>query len=136
MALKQRYRNLLTAAAVFAAACSCLAWAAMTEPAAAATVPEWIISSHAIGLIKGYTGNTTLTTNAFDAPSTAEIGTPAAGWVSKREFVTTASKHGYQAILAPSIDLTKGMACNKTADAASKNYLTDCSVPQIVADAK
>ena len=190
MAMNQWYRNLLTAAAVFAAACSCLAWAAMTEPAAAATVPEWIISSHAIGLINGYTGSTTLTTNAFDAPSTAEIGTPASGWVSKRtatytfygpvsksssflyalkhdkvpkgtvyvmldmeswaltphpeqvtpkvymrEFVTTASNHGYQAILAPSIDLTKGMACNKTADPAWKNYLTDCSVPEIVADA-
>ena len=191
MATNQRYRNLLTAAAVLSAASSGLAGAAMADPAAAATVPEWIISAHAIGLINGYTGSTTLTANAFDAPSTAEIGTPASGWVSKRtatytfygpvsktssflyalkhhtvpkgtvyvmldmeswaltphpeqvtpkvymrEFVTTASKHGYQAILAPSIDLTKGMACNKTADPAWKNYLTDCSVPQIVADAK
>jgi hypothetical protein len=190
MAMNKRYRNVLTAAAVFSVACSGLAWAAMADPAAAATVPQWIISSHAISLINSYTGSTALTTNAFNASSTAQIGSPASGWISKRtatytfygpvsksssflyalkhnkvpkgtvyvmldmeswaltphseqvtpkvymrEFVTTASKHGYKAILAPSIDLTKGMACNKTADPAWKNYLTDCSVPNIVADA-
>ena len=191
MAIKQLRRNLLTAAAVVAAACTGLVTAAGTSPAAAATVPQWIVSSQAIGLIDGYTGSTTLSTNAFDVTSTAEIGRPANGWVSKRtatytfygpvsksssflyalkhgtapkgtvyvmldmeswaltphsqqvspkvylrEFVTAAHQHGYQAILAPSIDLTKGMACNKTSDPAWQNYLTNCLVPTIVAQAK
>ena len=150
-----------------------------------------MVSSHAIGLVDGYTGSTTLTTNAFNVGSTAEIGRPANGWVSKRtatytfygpvsksssflyalkhrtvpkgtvyvmldmeswaltphpeqvsakvylrEFVISARQHGYQAILAPSINLTEGMACKKTADPAWKNYLTNCSVPTIVAQAK
>jgi hypothetical protein len=162
-----------------------------TSDAAAATVSRWIVTSHAIGLIDGYTGSTELTTNAFNNPSTAEIGRPANGWVSKRtatytfygpvsksssflyalkhgtvpkgtiyvmldmeswaltphqekvspkvymrQFVTAAHDHGYQAILAPSIDLTKGMACRKTSAPAWKNYLTNCSVPTIVAQAK
>jgi hypothetical protein len=191
MAMNQSCRSLLTAAAVFAAACTGLGSTAGTSPAAAATVSNWIVSSHAIGLIDGYTGSTMLTTNAFDVPSTAEIGRPANGWVSKRtatytfygpvsksssflyalkhgtvpkgtvyvmldmeswaltphsqqvspkvylrEFVTAARQHGYQAILAPSIDLTKGMACSKTSDPAWKNYLANCSVPTIVAQAK
>ncbi len=191
MGMKRRHRNLLTAAAACAAACSGLAAAASAGPAAAATVSNWIVSSTAIGLIDGYLGSTTLTTDAFDVSSTAEIGKPATGWVSKRtatyafygpvsksssflyalkhglvpkgtvyvmldmeswaltphseqvtpkvymrEFVATASTHGYQAILAPSIDLANGMTCNKTTDPAWKNYLVNCSVPTIVAQAK
>jgi hypothetical protein len=186
----QARRKLLTVAAVFAAACTGLGATAGGSPAEAATVSDWIVTSHAIGLIDGYTGSATLTTNAFDVPSTAEIGRPANGWVSRRtatytfygpvsksssflyalkhgtvpkgtvyvmldmeswaltphseqvtpkiylrEFVTTARKHGYQAILAPSINLTKGMACTKTSDPSWKNYLTNCSVPRIVAQA-
>jgi len=150
-----------------------------------------MVTSHAIALIDGYTGGTTLSTSAFNVASTAEIGRPANGWVSKRaatytfygpvsksgsflyalkhgtvpkgtvyamldmeswaltphsqqvspkvylrEFVTTAHKHGYQAILAPSLNLTKGMACARTADPVWKNYLTNCAVPTIVAQAK
>jgi hypothetical protein len=183
-------RKLLTVAAVFATAFTWLGATADGSPAAAAPVSDWIVTSHAIGLIDGYTGSTTLTTNAFDFSSTAEIGRPANGWVSRRtatytfygpvsksssflyalkqgtvpkgtvyvmldmeswaltphseqvtpkvymrEFVTTAHKHRYQAILAPSINLTKGMACTKTSDPGWKNYLTNCSVPRIVAQA-
>jgi hypothetical protein len=175
-------------AAVLTGVCSWLV--AVAGPATAAPLANWIISSQAIGLINGYTGSTALTTNAFDVASTAEIGQPASGWVSKRtatftfygpvsksgsflyalkngkvpqgtvyvmldmeswaltphaeqvtpkvymkQFVTTARKHGFQPILAPSISLTKGMACRKTADSGWKNYLVNCSVPTIVADA-
>src|SRR5437016_4316780 len=49
-----------------------------------ATLPNWIISSRAISLIDGYTGSGTLTTSAFNAPSTEETGTPAHGWVTQR----------------------------------------------------
>lgn len=188
MVRKRRHRNLLTLGAIsltaFAAA------VASAGPVAGATVSNWMISSHAIGLINGYLGSRTLTTNAFDVPSTAEIGTPAKGWVTQRtatytfygpvsksssflyalkhnkvpagtiyvmldmeswaltphaeqvtpkvymrEFVSTARKHGYKAILAPSIDLAKGMTCDKTSDPAWKNYLVDCSVPTIAAQA-
>ena len=52
-----------------------------------------------------------------------------------REFVSAAHKHGYKAILAPSIDLTTGMTCNHTSDPAWKNYLANGSVPTIVAQA-
>jgi hypothetical protein len=164
--------------------------AATTGPAGASGLSNWMVSSSAIGLINGYTGSGTLTTNAFDVPSTAEIGTPAAGWVSQptatftfygpvsksssflyalkhntvpkgtvyvmldmeswsltphpeqvtpqvymREFVTTAVKHGYKPILAPSMDLTKGMTCDKTTLPSWENYLTTCSVPAMVAKA-
>jgi hypothetical protein len=159
-------------------------------PVGAATSPKWMINSSAIGLINGYTGNGTLTTNAFDVATTIEVGTPAAKWVSQstatftfygpvskkssflyavkhhlvpkgtvyvlldmeswsltphseqvtpkvylREFVSAAHKDGYEAIVAPSLDLTTGMSCSKSADPSWKNYLEDCSVPTIVANA-
>jgi hypothetical protein len=190
MATNERCWSLLTATAALATACTGLVTVAGSSPAAASIASRWIVSSHAIALIDGYTGSATLTSNAFDVTSTAEIGRPANGWVSKRtatytfygpvsksssflyalrhgtvpkgtvyvmldmeswaltphsqqvspkvylrQFVTTARQHGYQAILAPSVDLTKGMACNKTSDPAWENYLTDCTVPKIVAQA-
>lgn len=52
-----------------------------------------------------------------------------------RQFVSTAHQHGYKAILAPSVDLTSGMTCNRTSDPAWQNYLANCSVPTIVAQA-
>ena len=163
---------------------------ASAGPAAGTALSNWMITSTAIGLINGSTGSSTLTTNAFDVPSTAEIGAPASGWVTQRtatytfygpasksssflyalkhnkvpkgtvyvmldleswaltphpeqvnpqaymrEFVTTAQEHGYQAILAPSVDLTTGMACAKTSDPGWENYLVECSVPTMVARA-
>lgn len=163
---------------------------AAASGSATATVSDWIISARAISLINGYTGNTTLTTNAFDVPSTGEIGKPASGWVTQRtasytfygpvskpssflyalkhneipagtvyvmldmeswaltphpeqvtpkvymkEFVTTARRHDLKAVLAPSVDLTTGMACRKASDPAWKNYLVNCAVPAIVARA-
>ena len=190
VATKHQCRKLLTAAVLLAAVLAVPVTTAGASAAAAAPLSHWIISSHAIGLIDGYTGATTLTTNAFNVTSTAEIGRPANGWASKRtatytfygpvsksssflyalkhgtvpegtvyvmldmeswaltphpekvspkvylrEFVTTARQHGYSTILAPSIDLTKGMACAKTADPAWRNYLTNCTVPKIVAQA-
>jgi hypothetical protein len=157
-------------------------------PALAATgTSNWMISSTAIGLIDGYTGSSTLSTNAFDVVSTIQIGTPPAGWVTARaatytfygpvskkssflyalkhhlvpagtayvmldmeswsltphpeqvtpkvymeEFVGAAHKNGYKAVLAPSIDLTKGMTCYKSSDPAWMNYLSDCAVPGLV----
>lgn len=53
-----------------------------------------------------------------------------------REFVSAAHQHGYKAILAPSVNLTTGMTCNQTPDPAWRNYLADCSVPTIVAQAR
>ncbi len=189
VAIRARYtRFAAKAAAPLLAAVYCCAVPA--SPAAATTLSDWIISSQAISLINGYVGSATLTTNAFDVSSTAQIGKPASGWVSKRtatytfygpvsksssflyalknnkvppgtvyvmldleswsltphaervtpkvymrDFAATARKHGYQPILAPSIDLTQGMACRKSADPAWKNYLVNCLVPTIVAGA-
>jgi hypothetical protein len=185
-----RRRSLLAMGAAAVAVFAGTAAVASAGPAAGATLSNWMISSQAIGLINGYTGSNTLTTSAFDVPSTAEIGAPAAGWVTQRtatytfygpvsksssflyalkhhkvpagtvyvmldmeswaltphqeqvtpkvymrEFVSAATKHGYQAILAPSIDLTRGMTCTKTSHTAWRNYLSDCSVPTIVAQA-
>lgn len=160
------------------------------QPVDAAPTSNWMISASAIGLIDGYVGNSTLTTNAFDVAQTIEIGKPAGGWVSQpamtftfygpvsksssflyalkhnkipagtqyvmldmeswsltphpeqvtpkvymSEFVTAAHKHGYKALLAPSLDLTKGMTCSKSTDPSWRNYLVDCAVPGIVAAA-
>jgi hypothetical protein len=52
-----------------------------------------------------------------------------------REFVAAAHKNGYRAILAPSVNLTTGMTCNQASDPAWQNYLVNCSVPTIVAQA-
>jgi hypothetical protein len=71
------------------AAPSVVAAGAAAPPASGSALPNWIISAAAIGLVDGYTGSTTLTTNAFDVPSTAEIGAPAAGWVSQRTATFT-----------------------------------------------
>jgi hypothetical protein len=185
----RRYQSLLALGTLSLFAFATLAVAG-AGPAAGATLSDWMISTRAIGLINSYTGSGTLTTSAFDVPSTAEIGGRAAGWVTQptatytfygpvsksssflyalkhhkvpadtvyvmldmeswaltphpeqvtpkvymKEFVTTANEHGYKAILAPSIDLTTGMTCNKTSDPAWKNYLLNCSVPTIVAQA-
>ncbi len=186
----RRWRRLLAVGAVsFTVFAGALA-VASAGPAGGATVSNWIISAKAISLIDGYTGSNTLTTSAFDVPSTAEIGAPASGWVTQRtasytlygpvsesssflyaikhdkvpggtvyvmldleswaltphpeqvtpkvymrEFVTTAQQHGYKAILAPSTNLTTGMTCRKTSDPAWKNYLVECHVPTIVAQA-
>jgi hypothetical protein len=163
-------------------------WAAGS--AGAAALQDWIISSRAISLINGYTGSSTLTASAFDVPSTAQIGAPAAGWVTQRtavytfygpvskpssflyalkhgsvpagtvyvlldmeswaltphpeqvtpkvymkEFVTAAIKHGYQPVLAPSLSLTTGMTCHNASDPGWKNYLVDCAVPAMAAQA-
>jgi hypothetical protein len=51
------------------------------------------------------------------------------------EFVSAARKHGYQPVLAPSISLTTGMTCSRNTDTAWKNYLVNCRVPTIVAQA-
>jgi hypothetical protein len=53
-----------------------------------------------------------------------------------RQFVSAAHQHGYKAILAPSVSLTTGMTCNRTSDPAWQNYLVNCSVPTIVAQAQ
>lgn len=56
---------------------------AANRPALGAAPSNWMIAKTAIGLVNAYTGNGTLTTNAFDVPSTAEIGGRPAGWVSQ-----------------------------------------------------
>src|SRR5215469_1366983 len=91
MALRRPLCKLMATVAVAAAAAawSGTAAAARATPAAAPTVSRWMITSRAIALIDGYLGTTTLTTNAFDVASTAEIGKPAAGWVSKRTAMYT-----------------------------------------------
>jgi hypothetical protein len=89
MATNQLCRRLFNTAAAFAAACTVQSTMPGTRPAAASVVSHWIVSSHAIGLIDGYTGSTALTTNAFDVPSTAEIGRSTNGWVSKRTATYT-----------------------------------------------
>lgn len=71
------------------AALGVVAAGAAAPPASAAPLSNWMVSSTAIGLIDGYTGNSTLTTNAFDVASTAEIGAPAAGWTSQRTATFT-----------------------------------------------
>lgn len=158
--MRKRRRRTATALGISLFALVGTALTAGAGPAAGATVSNWMITSHAISLINGYTGNGTLTTGAFDVASTAEIGTVPHGWVAQRtasytlygpvsnsssflyalkygkvpagtvyvlldleswaltphpeqvtpqvylrEFVSTADKYGYKAILAPSISL-------------------------------
>jgi hypothetical protein len=51
------------------------------------------------------------------------------------EFVAAAHRYGYKAILAPSVDLEKDMPCYKRSDSAWNNYLTDCDLPRLAAEA-
>jgi hypothetical protein len=186
-----RCRSMLAACAAFASLTAVAIAVASPGRAAAVTVSNWMISSHSIGLINGYTGSTELATATFDSASTLEIGAPARGWVTQRtatytfygpvsktgsflyalkhktvpagttyvmldmeswaatphqeqvtpkvymaEFAGAARKHGYQPVLAPSISLTTGMTCSKTTDTAWKNYLVNCRVPTIAAQAQ
>jgi hypothetical protein len=55
--------------------------------------------------------------------------------LSMADFVTTAHHYGYKAILAPAVDLETDMPCYKKSDSAWNNYLTDCDLPKLVADA-
>jgi hypothetical protein len=185
----RRRRSALAACAALASLTAAIAVASPGR-AAAVTVSNWMISSHSISLINGYTGSTALATATFNSAATLEFGTPARGWVTQRtttytfygpvsktgsflyalkhktvpagttyvmldmeswaatphqeqvtpkvymaEFVSAARAHGYQPVLAPSISLTTGMSCSKKADTAWKNYLVDCHVPTIVAQA-
>lgn len=82
-------RGRLGFAAASLAAFTGLAMTGGAAQATGATLSNWIITSGAVSLINGQTGNQTLTTNAFDVPSTAEIGTPAAGWASQRTTTYT-----------------------------------------------
>jgi hypothetical protein len=51
------------------------------------------------------------------------------------EFVQMATDYGYKAILAPAIDLTNAMPCYRPNDSDWANYLYDCGIPELVADA-
>jgi hypothetical protein len=51
------------------------------------------------------------------------------------EFVQLATDYGYKAILAPAIDLTNAMPCYKPGDPDWANYLYDCNIPELAADA-
>jgi hypothetical protein len=52
------------------------------------------------------------------------------------DFVTTAHANGYQAIIAPSPDITAAMPCFDSAEPNWENYLGDCDIPALVAQAK
>lgn len=51
------------------------------------------------------------------------------------QFVQTAHQYGYKAVLTPSIDLTTVMPCYVSTDPSWTNYLTDCNLPVLAADA-
>ena len=82
-------RGLLALSVISYLAFAATAAVANAGPAAGVTLSNWMISSHAIGLINGYTGSSALAADAFDVPSTAEIGTPASGWVTRRTATYT-----------------------------------------------
>lgn len=52
------------------------------------------------------------------------------------EFVTKAHLHGYKAILAPGIDLTRAMRCEQPDQPSFRNYLVNCDLPRLVGQAK
>jgi hypothetical protein len=51
------------------------------------------------------------------------------------EFVAKAHLHGYQAILAPGVDLTRAMRCENPRRPSYVNYLLDCQLPRLVGQA-
>lgn len=51
------------------------------------------------------------------------------------DFVEAAHAAGYKAVLAPAIDLTTAMACNKPTQPAWENYLYNCDIPKLAAQA-
>lgn len=67
---------------------------------------------------------------AWSATPLAEQEDPAA-YMSL--FVDAAHAFGYQAILAPAVDLATAMPCYDAQDADWANYLTDCSIPLLAA---
>jgi hypothetical protein len=51
------------------------------------------------------------------------------------EFVAKAHLHGYQAILAPGVDLTRAMRCENPRQPSYVNYLVNCQLPRLVGEA-
>lgn len=51
------------------------------------------------------------------------------------EFVQLATDRGYGAILAPAVDLSNAMSCHRSADTDFTNYLTNCNLPLLAAEA-
>jgi hypothetical protein len=51
------------------------------------------------------------------------------------EFVNLAHQNSINVILAPALDLVKTMSCDNTADKGYQNYLTNCQIPTLVANA-
>ena len=73
---------------IFAAGLACGALQTQAAQAAeaaqgASSLPRWLISSKALGLIDGYVGNNSLTVNAFDVASTIETGAVSSGWITQ-----------------------------------------------------
>lgn len=52
------------------------------------------------------------------------------------DFVAAAHAAGYRAILAPAIDLARGMSCYKQGDPAAVNYVSNCSIPRLAGEAR
>jgi hypothetical protein len=80
----------LCALALLCASLASSGAAAAPAAAAATRLQAWMVSRNAIDLINVSTGNTALTTSAFDVASTLQTGTRQRGWASQPTLTFTA----------------------------------------------
>lgn len=53
-----------------------------------------------------------------------------------QQFVAKAHLHGYEAIVAPGVDLTLAMSCKQASVPSYLNYLDSCQLPKLVGEAR